>query len=153
MGDIQLSEDPYDDLPPEIVIVLERLFHTASDAHEDDRLARLLSAARAAIIDDDNDDVGMLVANLIDDTDPQTAEIGRLLDRYVDALADEEERTRRWAALWDLLADWVELHGDQEKLFGHLSLKHGGPPSVSASYDELVELHVGAHQSSSHAKP
>jgi hypothetical protein len=59
-------------------------------------------------------------------------------------------RTRLEAlvAAADIVENWSDLLADEEKLLGHLVLRHGGSPPASREQEALADLHAQLHAAS-----
>lgn len=95
----------------------------------------------------DDDDLLLDDQLLMDDDDP-----GRLLPEELVSVLERELlllplRTRLEAliAAADLVEDWSELLGDEEKLYGHLALRHAAA-ALPTDHEALADLHARLHE-------
>lgn len=100
-------------------------------------------------IDDPDDLVDLLPGDplLEEDEDPRAVlpdELVSLLEREL-LLLPVRSRLEALVAAADLVETWSDLLADEEKLLGHLILRHGGG-AMPLDHDEMADRHAELHQ-------
>jgi hypothetical protein len=104
-------------------------------------------------LDDDDD---LLPVDLIADSDDDLTavlpeELVSLLEREL-LLLPIRTRLEALVAAADLVENWSDLLADEEKLLGHLVLRHNGR-QVPGVHEALAELHADLHASTGPGHP
>jgi hypothetical protein len=103
------------------------------------------------IIDDDDEDdapVDLLEAENDEDlTSVLPEELVSVLEREL-LLLPIRTRLEALVAAADLVENWSDLLADEEKLLGHLVLRHGGQGPDVQEHEALADLHAQLHAAS-----
>ena len=138
VNDVELSEDPRDDLPDGLLHLLDGvLVETLAD--EDDEL--LLDLLRVVERSEEGEDIGPGLTRLSSARpEPSVQALIDAIRELADAPGDEA--VRGLAALWDLLQDYVALLTDREKMAGHLLLAHNITVGSNITLPEMLTTHA-----------
>jgi hypothetical protein len=103
------------------------------------------------VIDDDDEDdaaVDLLEAESDEDlTSVLPEELVSVLEREL-LLLPIRTRLEALVAAADLVENWSDLLADEEKLLGHLVLRHGGQGPAVHEHEALADLHAQLHAAS-----
>jgi hypothetical protein len=164
--EIQLSLDPYDDLPESLAEALEDYIILEPNSEVASEHAEALEFVIREWDDLEDDDLGSWALRrkgrpLFIGTDPRGVYVEAdsisakivipesLMTLIAEQVAEApyEVREKARAAMQELVGEWGHLLVDDEKLLGHLILIHGESDELaSRSGDELIIKHVECHQ-------
>jgi hypothetical protein len=100
--------------------------------------------------DDDDDDVPVDLLEPENDEDLTSVlpeELVSVLEREL-LLLPIRTRLEALVAAADLVENWSDLLADEEKLLGHLVLRHGGQGPAVQEHEALADLHAQLHAAS-----
>ncbi len=146
MNEIRLSENPREDIPEVLYQSIVRFILLADPLEASARVGALFDAWNSWL-GDESMDAALAVISEHERDDNTSPRLVTLMNELMVEEEDADVVTRRWAALSDIIGEFDDLIGDQEKLVGHLLLVHRVPPSdlLSQSQDELLVTHSQLH--------
>lgn len=148
MDEVQLSADPNDDLPSELLSALEQFVLLVDAGEGSERLDLLVRISFEGLSDGSLD---ALLARLSELADRESHPAKLLPAFIVDHLVQVDDKAvalRRWTAFSDIVNDYSDLFADIEKLVGHLVLKHGTDLDLRSLDDEaVISAHAAIHRS------
>ena len=141
---LNLSTDPEGDLPRLVLQALEDFTLAASPEVGLDRLVRLSETIAPVLFDEPRDSMSVRIRETLQlERAPDASRLWDVLDTAI--LSDQTAYEFRMNALYDLILNWMEFYSDEEKLAGHLLLKHGlEREQILAS--SPTELHARLHE-------
>ncbi|HUR48566.1 MAG TPA: hypothetical protein VMY88_03415 [Acidimicrobiales bacterium] len=146
MDEVQLSADPNDDLPSELLSALEQFVLGVDSDEGSERLELLVQISFEGLSDGSLDALIVRLSELTaGDRRPAKLLPAFIADHLVQ-VDDKAVALRRWTAFSDIVNDYSDLFADTEKLVGHLVLKHRTSLDLR-SLDEqaLISAHAAIH--------